>query len=752
MFWRPFSHKRRPPSLGPFPLERLARREGEVRHPGGGKGRVQALAAARQAAPLAGAFSEYLDLFDRMRLGAPAPEQAPIPSDLVERANHLKAACYNLDVSMAGVCVIPPQALLEEPVVNEALAQGEEKAYLAGSAANAMAASSVKEGREAWGRARQAPGAGFNHTHALVLLAEWPREPDPAQAGEDWLAGAQPLRAAARVAEAAVVMTNYLRMLGFEATLHTATAAELDLDCLLLCSGLGELNGECGAPVLNPYLGDRFGVAAVSTTMAMAADRPLARRGAWETLKSHGPGWWLGLGGARPGCKGQPFKNRPYRLGPYPMEKLKTRPTPTTLIDKPKVPRIPKRHDMFIRAALGDLGEKAQRELTDFRMIAKSPYGHAMVPPLGAMVPLQYGEEAGQKAPGADDAKRNTAAVKAALYYLGADLVGICELPEYAWYSHDLDGSELKPYHKYGIAILIDQGYETMEGASGDDWISGAQSMRAYLRAQLISGIVGSHIRSLGYPARGHSVMDQDVLHIPIIMEAGLGELSRIGELVLNPFVGPRFKSGVITTDLPLLPDQPIDFGLQDFCEKCNKCARECPCQAIPYGGKIMFNGYEMWKPDVEKCARYRIVNAAGSMCGRCMKTCPWNIEGVLAERPFLWAAMNLPFTRRWLAKLDDKVGNGLINPVKKWWWDLDSDAAGRVIRASKTNKRQFSRRSSLDPAKQSLGCYPAEDAAPPASPSPVFLKRPIAVEKYRRAETPAAYRRGLERRQDEAS
>jgi hypothetical protein len=40
--------------------------------------------------------------------------------------------------------------------------------------------------------------------------------------------------------------------------------------------------------------------------------------------------------------------------------------------------------------------------------------------------------------------------------------------------------------------------------------------------------------------------MDQDVLHIPLILNSGLGELSRIGELVLNPFVGPRFKSGII--------------------------------------------------------------------------------------------------------------------------------------------------------------------------------------------------------------
>ena len=70
------------------------------------------------------------------------------------------------------------------------------------------------------------------------------------------------------------------------------------------------------------------------------------------------------------------------------------------------MPRIPKRHDMFIRAALGDLGDKAQQELHNFRMITKSPYGHGMIPPLGAMVPLQYGKEAHDIAPGTDDPKK----------------------------------------------------------------------------------------------------------------------------------------------------------------------------------------------------------------------------------------------------------------------------------------------------------------------------------------------------------
>lgn len=51
------------------------------------------------------------------------------------------------------------------------------------------------------------------------------------------------------------------------------------------------------------------------------------------------------------------------------------------------------------------------------------------------------------------------------------------------------------------------------------------------------------------------------------------------------------------------MPGRPVDFGLQDFCSKCNKCARECPCSATPFGDKIMLNDYEIWKPDVEKCA-----------------------------------------------------------------------------------------------------------------------------------------------------
>jgi ferredoxin len=151
-----------------------------------------------------------------------------------------------------------------------------------------------------------------------------------------------------------------------------------------------------------------------------------------------------------------------------------------------------------------------------------------------------------------------------------------------------------------------------------------------------------------------------------------------------------------------------------------------------------------MWKPDVEKCARYRITNAAGALCGRCMKTCPYNLEGILAERPFHWAAMHLPFTREWIAKLDDKVGNGRINPVKKWWWDLDSDDDGNVIPAKKSNERELVFRPPLKAEEQKLGCYPPDIAPSPFSSEPAPPDRKEAVKRYRAALSPDAYRKQM--------
>ena len=285
--------------------------------------------------------------------------------------------------------------------------------------------------------------------------------------------------------------------------------------------------------------------------------------------------------------------------------------------------------------------------------------------------------------------------------------------------------------------MLIDQGYDTMEGASGDDWISGAQSMRGYLRGAEIAGIMGDVLRAEGFPARAQTNADSDVLHIPLLMWAGLGELSRIGELVLNPFVGPRFKSVVLTTDMPLEPDQPIDFGLQYFCSNCLKCARECPCDAIPFDDKVVFNGYEMWKPDVERCTRYRLTNPHGSACGRCMKTCPLNkvvdADGPLLTRAASWLGVNAMFLKPLMVPiatwLDDALGNGFRNPVKKWWFDHEI-VDGVAVTPRGTNTRDIDPARKVDAEKIRMAYYHADMMPPPdqADAKPVDRKAAMAA------------------------
>jgi hypothetical protein len=143
---RLFSHKNRPVHLGSYPLERLARQQNPTRFRRETPPLELQIEDADNPHSLANGMREYVNVMDRMRAGPVAPSQAPIPTDLQERANHLKAACYYLDASMVGVCRIPEGAALEEPVVNHSLTQAMEREYGTGSADNPMAEISVREG------------------------------------------------------------------------------------------------------------------------------------------------------------------------------------------------------------------------------------------------------------------------------------------------------------------------------------------------------------------------------------------------------------------------------------------------------------------------------------------------------------------------------------------------------------------------------------------------------------------------------
>lgn len=738
-----FSSRSRPFHLGPFPMEKLKRME------------TCDLSAVPPAKPLAfdggiapisliNAIGEYQAMLDAIRDGLINKTVAGCPDEPDERARHIKSFGYFQDMAMAGVARLETSMLLASPFRNpdidrlaEELKTKQTKTLAAGID---VIMADLKESMAA------PPRTIEDHTHAVVFLVQYNRDPKPDEPGYAWIANAQPQRANLLGSEAAVIIAGYLRVMGFDAKAHTGSSTDVDLNQLAVAAGLATVED---GRLINPFVGDRFQVVAVTTNFEISPDKPLAPLSEQPSSVTHGLSWKLGTSSQKNAITLDPYSTRRYADGAYPFEKLKRVDKPTTFIDEDRVARVPKRTDMFARSQFGDMGKANQKAATNGHFAQKAPISRAIRRPLGAFVLLQNGPHAAEISDDARDAQRNAEGIKAACYFLGADAIGLSRCPEWVWYSHDATGEPIHPTHNNAITMLIDQGYEATEGSSGDDWLSVTQSMRAYLRSSMLGGVVAKQIRMLGYEARVHSNLDGEVLQPPLALLSGLGEVSRIGEVIVNPFLGPRLKSGCITTNMPMTHDKPVDFGMQAFCESCNKCARECPSGAITAGPKLMFNGYEIWKSDSQKCTTYRITQKGGAMCGRCMKTCPWNMEGLQHERPLRWIAMNVPAMAGVLAKADDLLGHGKINPKKRWWWDMMINDDGGFDMVNQTEMpshyRELQTNLNLKYEDQTLAVYPA-NLAPHPWPFPFPMDREKGIEAYQAMITVEEYQARLDR------
>ncbi len=222
--------------------------------------------------------------------------------------------------------------------------------------------------------------------------------------------------------------------------------------------------------------------------------------------------------------------------------------------------------------------------------------------------------------------EKNTQIIKNVMGYLGSNLCGICALNQAYVYSHVGRGSE--PYgreieleHKYAIVFAVEMDLSMVSAAPKAPVI--VETAKKYVEAAKISIIAAHFIGRLGFSARAHIAgSNYQAMLPPLGWEAGLGELGRLGILITSRY-GPRARLGLITTDIPLIPDNPEVLGIQDFCDKCQKCARNCPAQAIPYGEKVEENGVIRWVLNREEC--YRYWRKTGTDCALCIYVCPYS-------------------------------------------------------------------------------------------------------------------------------
>ncbi len=239
------------------------------------------------------------------------------------------------------------------------------------------------------------------------------------------------------------------------------------------------------------------------------------------------------------------------------------------------------------------------------------------------------------------DGERLTLEVKDLAFRLGADMVGVSLLDEsYLYLDRELP-------HTHVVSLAMGMDYGIIKTAPSRK--SYTEFWRAYNSLAEMVVHLAAHIRGLGYSARAHHVRTGDLLLVPCAVDAGLGELSKMGLLVTREF-GPRVRLAAVTTDLPLLTDGRVDLGIQDFCEKCSKCARHCPSGAVPEK-KTWVRGVRKWQVDAERCIE-TFSKAFG--CGMCIRYCPWNKPGTTWHQLAREAATRSPSARSLLIRADD--------------------------------------------------------------------------------------------------
>jgi len=204
-----------------------------------------------------------------------------------------------------------------------------------------------------------------------------------------------------------------------------------------------------------------------------------------------------------------------------------------------------------------------------------------------------------------------------------ADLVGIAALkPEWVF-----EGFDLEKEYPWLVILGIAMDYDKFAAApsSDTDTRSALEVSDKYNQGARAAAYLSNWIAGHGYNAKPHAgPWAGSITLTPAAIEAGLGELADHGNLI-NDKYGSCFRLAAVSTDLPLLADSPREFGVDDYCMRCEACNNACPVGAITTA-KQWVRGVRKYYVDFDKCVPY--FNETHG-CGICLAVCPWSRPGV---------------------------------------------------------------------------------------------------------------------------
>ncbi|MCG8337883.1 MAG: reductive dehalogenase [Proteobacteria bacterium] len=244
--------------------------------------------------------------------------------------------------------------------------------------------------------------------------------------------------------------------------------------------------------------------------------------------------------------------------------------------------------------------------------------------------------------------------------HLGATLAGICEVNKSWAYSKRGEihyqnwedwGKPIEDLPKYAVVFLLEMDRDHVISAPHTPSV--AESAVNYAKGAYIATILARWFSHMGYRGVAEHTRNYDLILPPLAQDAGLGEVGRLGYLIA-PKHGARVRVFATLTDMPLVPDKPISLGVEEFCEKCLKCADSCPSRSIPTGPKTVCRGVEKWKLDEDSCFEYWA--RVGTDCSICMAICPFSRPDTHFHRMIRWFVAHSPLAKSLFPYLDNII------------------------------------------------------------------------------------------------
>ena len=258
------------------------------------------------------------------------------------------------------------------------------------------------------------------------------------------------------------------------------------------------------------------------------------------------------------------------------------------------------------------------------------------------------------------DPERATEIVKNLALTLGADMVGICKVNPNWVYSHrgeifydrwadwgkEIDPDELPPY---AVVMLTEMREDHVCAAPHTPTV--AESARNYGRGSYLTTVLAWWFAHMGYRGVAQNSRHYDIALPPLAVDAGLGEVGRLGYLIAPKF-GARVRIFAVLTDMPLVPDKPISIGVDEFCKWCKKCAESCPSRSILMEDKVVYNGALKWKLDADSCFEYW--TKVGTDCSICMAVCPYSRPNTPLHRIVRWYVARSRLAQKYFPWVDN--------------------------------------------------------------------------------------------------